>query len=268
MSSVTRNLVSHFPITAKLSPFRRENLKYLFASAIVTRFGVSVLRTEENHPKRLKALDMTQTEKKQAFAERIFMEFGGTAAYIILLHLGQDIGAKFIEKWQKSILKNAKVECLNELSEGNFGIKKEDFSKTFDKILNNLNTRNIISRMLYPDKLGHRITKGEFCNDLGISVDRELPKAFDKLAKRLNAMCFGALFTGVLVSAVIGGYGIQLFNDKIFSKYIKRKYPEVMPKGFLTLPSSSSSTTLFSSSNNPFANTLQTPPQSGGGSAK
>ncbi|WMU93317.1 hypothetical protein EMOOHJMP_00123 [Microcystis phage MaAM05] len=64
---------------------------YLAEVAVLTRLATGLTRVLENRPSKQKNPTLTESQKKQAMAERFFVEILGTMGYMACLHLGQDL---------------------------------------------------------------------------------------------------------------------------------------------------------------------------------
>lgn len=186
---------------------------------------------------------MTPVEKKKAFAERCFVELFGTAAYITLLHLGQDLAAKPLESWQKNLVKISRDEAVREVRNGNFKYDAETFAKFFDEVYGD-ETKGLIARIGYGEKKSNgqyvQALRRTLCEKLNVSPKRateELPKALSgNFRAKANLISYLAILFGVLLSTFLGGYGIQWLNDHPFNVWLRKRYPETPPQGFLALP--------------------------------
>ncbi|MEB3286076.1 MAG: hypothetical protein VKJ04_01095 [Vampirovibrionales bacterium] len=252
MSSIPGTLAHYLPITSKLNPLQKKNWGYLLVSAAATRMGIAGIRVFENHPNRLQDTDMTESEKKKSFAERVFMEIFGTTFYLFILHLGQDIFAKIFENWKPDMLSKAKQEGIEEIQEslreikagrtGKVNLDPKEYARVFDKHVGN-DMRHMVTRVLYGivDEKGKaiRASRVTMAEELGISAQdmyKKLPRSMSRLAFKLNILGGLAALGGVLVSAAVGGTVVQWFNDNILSQYLNRRYPENRLSGFETLP--------------------------------
>ncbi len=248
------------PITSKLLPFRARNLAYLAEVAALTRAATGVVRVLENRPSKQKDDQLTQNEKRQALAERCFVEIFGTAAYMTFLHLGQDMvdriqahlddtpipkldldKTKLPEKI-RDLLKELKLEIqdINTLIDKNFspehmGTAHETSQKR----------AGLLYRVLYEDETGHKATlaslksriEDEAATRLGADkvtqkVAEDVKELFSKFsehfgelehfASKNNAWAASAIITGVFLSATVGGSVTQWMNDYLVAPGAKK----------------------------------------------
>lgn len=64
---------------------------YLAEVAVLTRLATGLTRVLENRPSKQQNPQLSEGQKKQAMAERFFVEILGTMGYMACLHLGQDL---------------------------------------------------------------------------------------------------------------------------------------------------------------------------------
>ncbi|WP_303673404.1 hypothetical protein [Vampirovibrio chlorellavorus] len=100
---------------------------YLAEVAVLTRLATGLTRVLENRPSKQKNPTLSEGQKKQAMAERFFVEILGTMGYMACLHLGQDL-VDGLTRCKDRVLKfsdESLVKDLKSLDESQFsGIKK------------------------------------------------------------------------------------------------------------------------------------------------
>lgn len=254
MPTIAQSFKNTFPITAKLSPINKANLPYLLQTAILTRLAVGAARISENSPKRNQTSEMTPEEKKKAFAERCFVEIVGTLGYILLLHLGQDFASHILEHINKPFIPTIREKAIQEIMQKKSDIPLKQFENAFDEVIGT-KTKGLVGRIVNLRKVPwSKDLAGSNLRSLAIKLDlpfeefmRRAPKVLSKeYPYKANKMFNIAIVFSVFFSAIIGGYGTQWVNDTFINRYLKKRYPEKVPEGFLSLASSES---------NPFAQT-------------
>ncbi len=211
---VTANLI--LPITSKLIP-RKENLKYLAQTAVLTRFGVGAIRILENRPVKNTKPDISPVEKKKAFWERLFVEMFGTSSYVLALHLGQDIAAKFLEK--RPQLTPPQFKNLPKVSPA----EHQQINKAITEIFGS-SSQGIIKRLVYGEKVmkngtqfTRRATLDALKEKLGSRLYKQIREPMLPYVQRVKRSGSVALLAGIIASAVTGGVVIQWINDRLFA---------------------------------------------------
>ncbi len=120
------------PVTSKLVP-RPRNLMYLAEVAVLTRLATGLTRVLENRPSKQNNPTLTEGQKKQAMAERFFVEILGTMGYMACLHLGQDL-VDLLTRCKSRVLKFSDERLVKDLK----SLDDSQFSD-FKKMLDNLN---------------------------------------------------------------------------------------------------------------------------------
>jgi hypothetical protein len=252
LPTIAQSFKNTFPITAKLSP-NKTNLPYLLQTAIITRLVVGAARISENSPKRNQTNEMTPEEKKKAFAERCFVEIFGTLGYILLLHLGQDLASHVLERINKPLIPTLRSKAIEEIKQKKSDLPLDKFIAAYDEVIGT-ETKGLVGRIVHPHKVSW--SKDQISSTLrSLAARMEIPfaefmkRAPEALRKdyhhKANRIFNIAIVFSVLFSATLGGFGIQWLNDNIINNYLKKRYPEKVPAGFLSLSSGQN--------NNPFA---------------
>ncbi len=207
-----------FPISMKLNVLNRENWAYLLLTAVLTRMVIGLMRINENRPVKNKDPNLTQNQKRQAFLERFFVEFGGTAAYIGALHLGQDVMAKVFEHTSSKLdlnalqlpypephgcpphgLSRAEIDHINLGMKEVFGKVQAD-GKTFA-----LDNQGLIYRALFGQKVGNKTVKANLVG-LRENLEGKATGLYEKAAKAYGATPESLMKTGAKDTlAVTGG---------------------------------------------------------------
>lgn len=124
------------PVLAQLWPNSPRKWLYLAEVAVLTRLATGVMRVLENSPGKQKDPRISEGQKKQAMAERAFVELAGTTGYMICLHLGQDLVDKAANLCLRE--KNMAPFNLKDLQSGSQGKQisqeMEKAWKTLDKL--------------------------------------------------------------------------------------------------------------------------------------
>lgn len=248
------------PITSKLLPFRARNLAYLAEVAALTRMTTGVVRVMENRPSQQKDDKLSQNEKRQALAERFFVEIVGTAGYMAFLHLGQDLADKVQACLDKTPIpqidhKNIPAKIQESLNKLNLHVN--DFNALIEKLYCPESTgpkcklqdkrSGLIYRVLYEnEKTGKKATLGNLqtlvqekaltltqtpdSSAIANEVKQLLThfEDLEKFATRNNVWAAGAILTGVLMSATVGGSVTQWMNDNLIGPGAK----ELLKKRF------------------------------------
>jgi hypothetical protein len=248
------------PITSKLLPVRARNVAYLAEVAALTRIVTGVVRVVENRPSQQKDTQLSQNEKRQAIAERFFVEILGTAGYMTFLHLGQDL----VDKVQAEIRKKAPLpKALTaelEAKIDKLGFQVGEFNTLIEKLYNphaNVDKpySGMLYRVLYEDELhenGKLISlpkatlaslqkkiieelqarsphKNEAALELiqqnAVRDFKEVLKHFKDLenfACKNNIWAGAGILTGVVLSATVGGTLTQWMNDRLVAPTAKK----------------------------------------------
>lgn len=252
------------PITSKLLPFRASNLVYLAEVAAITRLATGVMRVYENRPSQQKNPNVTPSEKRQALAERFFVEIIGTAGYMAFLHMGQDlVGALYDRVYKKTALPKLSDEAGAKLKAHLDTLKLDvgKFNKLIeelyhpDKLQDGKPTSGLIYRVLYEDevkdaqgkfvarpranmnglkKLIIKKFKEDFPNELPPELDKTVAKELKNIlggceelrnfATKNNAWASAGIITGVALSAFVGGTITQWANDRVVAPWLSRKF--------------------------------------------
>jgi hypothetical protein len=170
-------------ITSQLLPSRWRKVVYLFEVAALTRMLTGMARVWENRPSQQRDDRMSKNEKRQALAERFFVEILGTMGYMAFLHLGQDVVDKVytgirkpkipsFSEWERTCPE--KFNAL-QLKLGKLGLTVQQFDEKIKELYLNQSNKpsGLLHRVLYEhdmplknrdskliDKAGKEIPKG------------------------------------------------------------------------------------------------------------
>jgi hypothetical protein len=236
---------------------------YLAEVAALTRIATGVMRVLQNRPSQQKDPRLSQNEKRQALMERFFVEIIGTLGYMSFLHLGQDLvngiygrlgkldPIHLTDDAQKMLAKyKLTVDQFDNIIKDTFGSHAVDKNGI-------LTQKDLIARVLYgetshgtvypkanlvmlKDKLESAIEK----HNPGLNLKNpskevgEVKEAvthliqncesLQKFARKNNKLACGAILTGVVLSAAIGGTVIQWMNDRVVApsakKWLSKRY--------------------------------------------
>lgn len=227
MINLTRSLgpaLRHWPMTKKLSPItngqlNRRNLLYLMKIAAVTRLAIGAVRVMENHPDKLQGKDLSPGEKKKSFYERLFVEIFGTVGYLLALHFGEDLTAKFYEWKNRHALDKIRNRLKDKLAPWEFRQFEKEFTGRFGAETHGMMYRIVNGQEVF--RYGRieieRPTLDIFKKRLGPDLFKKVEKELVPFVERMNRAGMKSIFGGVLLGAFFGGYVIQKFNDQVLS---------------------------------------------------
>lgn len=212
-----------FPITAKLNVFAgAQTWVYLMYSTALARLATGLARVYQNRPS-AQDPSLSEAEKRQACIERFFVEIFGTLSYLLFLHLGQDVTAKFLEPKLKASL-NDLVSRIESPTSG-LTAKQALKAKTALTSIYGDSSSHFIDRYLYGSKNGLRANlanmKAHMKDDaLFHYVRSSVPlDTFTSMLRRRAAL---SVFGGVAASAIFGGLVTQWLNDRLFAPAVRR----------------------------------------------
>lgn len=186
------------PITAKLWPNKLGKLTYLAEVAALTRLATGVMRVLENRPSKQKDPNMSESEKRQAMAERFFVEIFGTIGYMICLHLGQDLtdavvnhttdqGKSILQQIKKAgLLKNgpAEVQAQAKNLASQLGTDVEKLEQSLQKAVKDVYGENGCKDLIFKFLHGEETQSGKVTKASFAQVKTEFKKEFkDGLSK-------------------------------------------------------------------------------------
>ncbi len=231
------------PITGKLLPTNMRNLAYLGEIAAFTRLAYGGVRVWENRPNLAVEQGLSKSEGKQRFWERVFVELIGTSAYLFFLHLGQDLVSKMAEsKWFAG---KAQLPLIKGTHPALTSREVEEVNKAITRVYGE-GRQGLIHRVLYEhpaEKNGKTlIRKGKTIIRPKASLAtlaKELEKVgggllqkvqshqpymneLENFARLMNRRANKVILSGVLLSAVVGGFVTQWMNDRLFAPFIHK----------------------------------------------
>jgi hypothetical protein len=201
------------PITRKLNPLRRENLLYMAETAVLTRLSIALMRTWQNVPSKNNNPEASQLDKHKSLWERFFIEILGTSGYMLAMHLGQDLMAKWLET--RTVLNP------NKMLEGIEGLSIREMETLTDKVHKVFgdSPKGIVSRVLYG-----KANLANLYRELGTSRLAEntiIRDAVEGYAKRLNRFGAYTLLAGIAAGVAFGGVVVQFVNDRFFGPVVE-----------------------------------------------
>jgi hypothetical protein len=249
------------PITSKLLPFRARNLAYLAEVAALTRIATGVMRVYENRPSKQTNPLVTPNEKRQALAERFFVEIFGTAGYMAFLHMGQDmVGALYDGLHNKKPLPKLIAKQGTEIDKALKSLHLEvgKFNQLIEELYHpNNQSSGVIYRVLYEDESHNaagkfvlrpranmaglkkliirdvlKDVKKEFPQKTPAELNAQIAEDFKmvlhgcedlkKFATKNNIWASSGILTGVIMSALVGGTLTQWMNDRLVAPTTKK----------------------------------------------
>lgn len=223
------------PITSQLNPLAgMRNVIYLAEIAALTRLTTGVVRVVQNQPSKLQDPKLSMNQKRQAFWERVFVELFGTAGYIFFLHLGQDLASKVFEKK----LKIPKLSTDNLVKQGiqldtsqtirASAAVQDVFGPHQERAVKN-ESQGLIHRVLYGQKVKNqgktliqRANLSTLHEKLGTELFQKVRPMVEPFAKATNRAASLSILSGVVLSALYGGFVTQALNDRAIAPMLKR----------------------------------------------
>jgi hypothetical protein len=181
---------------------------YLAEVAVLTRLATGLTRVLENRPSKQKNPALSESQKKQAMAERFFVEILGTMGYMACLHLGQDL-VDLLSRCKSRVLKFSDETLVSDLK----GLEDAQF-KDVKKLLDKLN-----------------IT----VNDLDSKLKESVAETYGAQGKAFKKPVFSTLYEHELPGSTKDNPLLGKANLVTVKNQLKKKVEQVAEKQGLSL---------------------------------
>ncbi|MEB3245846.1 MAG: hypothetical protein VKJ06_07675 [Vampirovibrionales bacterium] len=203
----------HFPMTAKLNPFKLKNLPFLLTNATIVRAAVGFARCYQDwmNPDPAKS----KWDKRSEFWERVLGgEIAGTGMFMLALQLGQDLMAGHFER-QPANAPQAFIDAQKQLSSP----EKALLTQAIDKGFGGLKPDGLMERLFYK---GYGLAKVEHHLNLtpqGKALLAKIEQPLNHYAVRLKMGGYKMFAAGAIASALFGGLISQLINEWVVARH-------------------------------------------------